>query len=107
MHGKIAGMTGPSVRVGLLLRRLLCRIFGHVMIRQRDGQMIATACKRCRRLEALDQILYTTRAKVTRGDIEQRMRDNPPGGFTFVSCNWKERKAKFVAASGVRKFVSF
>jgi hypothetical protein len=93
-------------RTILWLRLLLCRIFGHVMNRERDGQLIATACRRCPRLEALDQILYTARRKVTRGEIEQRMKDHPPEGYSFVSCNWKKRKARFVSASGADRFVT-
>jgi hypothetical protein len=49
---------------------------------------------------------FTLRHKVTRGDIERRMAEHPPLGYTFVDCNWKKRKAKFVNASGALKFVS-
>jgi hypothetical protein len=33
--------------------------------------------------------------------------DHPPTGYSFVSCNWKARKAKFVSSTETLKFVSF
>jgi hypothetical protein len=47
------------------------------------------------------------RREITRGDIERRTALHPPGGYLFVDCNWKKRKAKFVSASGARKFITF
>jgi hypothetical protein len=35
------------------------------------------------------------------------MLDNPPEGYSFVDCNWKKRKAKFVKDAGGLKFVAF
>jgi hypothetical protein len=49
----------------------------------------------------------TARAKVTRGEIEQRMKANLPEGYSFVDCNWKKRKARFVNATGTLRYVSF
>lgn len=93
--------------IQLFLRRLLCRIFGHRMAQERDGQLIATVCLRCHQIEAVDLMLYTARAKVTRGEIEERMKAHPPEGYSFVDCNWKKRKAKFVSESGNLQFVDF
>jgi hypothetical protein len=46
-------------------------------------------------------------AKFTRGDIELRMKARPPEGCSFVDCNWKKRKAKFVSPRGTLTFVTF
>ena len=43
----------------------------------------------------------------TCGDIERRVAAHPTEGYSFASCNWKKRKAKFIAASGALRFVSF
>ena len=94
------------VKIVSAFRRILCHIFGHVVIQVRDGQLIDTVCKRCGTLESVDQILYTARAKVTRGEIEERMAAHPPEGYRFVSMNSKKRKACFESASGELKFVS-
>lgn len=40
------------------------------------------------------------RRNVTRGEIELRMRTHPPEGYSFVSANWKKRKARFVGTTG-------
>ena len=51
---------------------------------------------------------YTARHKITQGDIEARMKAHPPEGYSFVDCNWKKRKAKFVSvSSGSLQYVSF
>jgi hypothetical protein len=50
--------------------------------------------------------MYTARHKVTRGEIEQRMAAHPPEGYSFVDCNWKKRKAKFVNTAGLKKYVT-
>jgi hypothetical protein len=42
-----------------------------------------------------------------RASIERRMATNPPKGYSFVSCNRKKRKAKFVSPTGQLKFVTF
>jgi len=60
-------------------------------------------CARC--LRVTDQ--KTVRRRVTYGDAERRMAAQPPPGYSFVSCNWKKRKAKFVSPAGLLKFVTF
>jgi hypothetical protein len=45
--------------------------------------------------------------ETTFGDIERKMAANPPEGYSFVSCNWKKRKAKFVSPGGTFKFLAF
>jgi hypothetical protein len=76
----------------IFLRRLICRLFGHT----RHNMSIATVgivfCTRCLRI-----VDYRTVSRqVTEGDIERRMANNPRAGYSFVDCNWKKRKAKFV-----------
>jgi prophage protein DUF1660 len=85
------------------LRLLVCRLFGHIKADVSLKSVGLRICRRC--LVVTDQ--KTARARVTRGDIERRMRDVPPAGYSFVDCNWKKRKAKFVSPSGVLKFVAF
>jgi hypothetical protein len=48
----------------------------------------------------------TVRRQLTRGDIERRMAANLPEGFSFVSANWKKRKAKFVSPADKLMFVA-
>ena len=60
-------------------------------------------CTRCLRI-----VDYrTVRHRITKGDIERRMAANPPSGYSFVNCNWKKRKAKFVSPQGKLNFVPF
>jgi hypothetical protein len=90
-----------------LLRRFICFFFGHrATLRQRDTTL-ASLCARCGKeaYEVPNFFKYTMRANVTRGDIERRMAENPPKGYSFVDCNWKKRKAKFVSPNGVAKHV--
>jgi hypothetical protein len=91
----------------LQLRRLVCFFFDRKMVNMRCGRFILTRCERCRQLQSLDRINYTARRKVRCGDIEKRMAANPPDGYTFIDCNWKKRKAKFVNSAGVSRFVTF
>ncbi len=43
----------------------------------------------------------------TKTEMERRMAKHPMPGCSFVSCNWKKRKAKFVSPTGKLKFVGF
>jgi hypothetical protein len=95
-------MKGLLVRINLFLRHLTCRIFGHVSANASMGTVGLKICRRCMRI--IEQ--KTIRARVTRGEIEQRMTAHPPEGYSFVGCNWKKRKAKFVNANGGQRFVS-
>lgn len=89
------------------LRRLVCFLFGHRFEHKQQGTMLLDVCVRCRKLRDVQQLRYTLRRKVTYGDVERRMAENPPKGYRFVSGNWKKRKAKFVSPSGHMKFVTF
>jgi hypothetical protein len=90
-------------RVDSALRRLICRIFGHAKVDMSLRTVGLRVCRRC--LVITEQ--KTVRARVARGEIEQRMRDYPPTGYSFVSCNWKKRKARFAKLSGITTLVSF
>ena len=94
-------MRRVFVRINFFLRRLICRFFGHVKRPVSLHSVGLLMCRRC--LVVTDQ--KTVRARVTRGEIEQRMAAYPPERYSFVSCNWKKRKAKFVSPAGKRKFV--
>lgn len=89
-------------RVNFILRRLTCRILGHARANVSMGTVGIVLCRRCLRITEQK----TVRARVTRGDIEQRMRAHQPEGYNFVSVNWKKRKARFVSTSGAPKFIS-
>jgi hypothetical protein len=96
-------MSKALARVKSWFRRLACKLFGH----SRHNMSIATVgivfCTRCLRI-----VDYrTVRREVTKGDIERRMANNPPAGYSYHDCNWKKRKAKFVSATGQLKFVAF
>lgn len=93
--------------VNAVVRRFLCLIFGHLPQREQHDELLATVCRRCRGLMSVQQLMYTLRSKVTRGEIEERMKANPPEGYSFVDCNWKKRKAKFVSPKGLLRHVSF
>ena len=85
-----------------------CRFFlGHRMAQGSNGNYLYTGCARGRRLESYEQLPSTLRCKQASGDIEHWMADNAPEGFSFVDCNWKKRKAKFVSPQGHLQFVAF
>jgi hypothetical protein len=89
--------------INFFRRRLVCRLFGHVKADMSIATVGVRVCTRCLRIT--DQ--KTVRARVTRGEIVQRMKEHPPKGYSFVNCNWKKRKAKFVSTSGALKTVLF
>jgi hypothetical protein len=78
------------------------------VIRSQSSQHVDCDCGH-RVLHTLlaDRRSPNSRRRTTKGDIERRMAANPPEGFSFVSCNWKKRKAKFVNTNGQLKFVAF
>jgi hypothetical protein len=89
------------VRMNFTLRRAICYFLGHKKV---DGSLHTVGLRHC--LRCLRIVDYrTVRRRVTRGDIERRMVAHPPEGYSFVSCNWKKRKAKFVSQSGRLKFI--
>jgi hypothetical protein len=83
--------------------RLVCFLFGHAKIDMSLRTVGLRVCRRC--LHIIDQ--KTVRSRNTRGDIERRMTMYPPEGYSFVDCNWKKRKAKFVSPGGLLRFVDF
>jgi hypothetical protein len=85
----------------LQLKRLVCFFFGHRLLNGSMGNVGITLCARCRKLEN-----RTSMRAVTRGQIERRMAAHPPEGYSFVNCNWKKRKAKFVAPTGKLLFIT-
>jgi hypothetical protein len=91
------------VRAVMAIRRLTCRIFGHVEANVSLRTVGLKQCRRCLRITAQK----TARARVTRGEIEQRMAAHPPEGYSFVDCNWKKRKARFVSEVGGLEFITF
>ena len=93
--------------ITLQFRRLVCFFFGHRFEQEQHEGVLLTVCIRCRKAIGAQQLKYTLRSKVTRGEIEQRMKAHPPEGYSFVDCNWKKRKAKFVSDAGALKFVTF
>jgi hypothetical protein len=82
-------------------RRAICFFFGHGKADVSLSNIGFKMCRRCLRLT--DQ--KTVRRETTRGDIERRMAARPPKGYSFLSCNWKKRKAKFVSPSEKAIFV--
>jgi hypothetical protein len=96
-------MKGLLIGLNQFLRRLTCRIFGHVKADMALHTVGLKVCRRCLRIT--DQ--KTVRTRVTRGEIEHRMAAHPPEGYSFVDCNWKKRKAKFVSEVGALKFITF
>ena len=67
-----------------MLRRAICYFFGHKKI---DVALHTVGLKQCTRcLRITDR--KTVRRRVTFGEIERRMADHPPKGYSFVSCNW-------------------
>jgi hypothetical protein len=91
------------LRLNLATRCLICRFFGHV---KHDVSFRTVGLKQCLHcLRVTDH--KTVRRRVTFGEVERRMAEHPPKGYSFVSCNWKKRKARFVSATGHLKFVTF
>jgi hypothetical protein len=86
---------------------LICRLFGHRITRERQEHLLYTGCGRCRQLVSIDLLKFTRKRDVTFGDLEHRMAAEPPEGYSFMSCNWKKRKAKFMSARGKLRFVNF
>ena len=93
--------------IAIQFRRLICWLYGHRFYYEQHDTLLVHVCRRCRKADGAQQLKYTSRHKVTRGDIERRMREHCPTGYSFVDCNWKKRKAKFVNEDGALKFVSF
>jgi hypothetical protein len=90
-------------RVNFALRRALYYFFGHV---KHDVSFHTVGLKQCLRcLRITDH--KTVRRRVTFGEVERRMAEHPPKGYSFISCNWKKRKARFVSPTGTLKFVTF
>jgi hypothetical protein len=89
-------------RVNLELKRFFCRFFGHKPHTVSFKSVGLTMCLRCLKMDR-----RIVRKNPTKGEIEQRMADYPPQGYSFVSCNWKKHKARFVSRAGQLKFVSF
>ncbi len=73
--------------------------------RIKSASIATVGTKICLRSLKMDR--RTVRRHVTRGEIEHRTSDHPLQGYSFVSCNWTTRKAKFVAPSGKLHFVAF
>jgi hypothetical protein len=67
------------------------------------GRRRVKQCLRCLRITDHK----TVRRQVTFGEVERRMAAIPPKGYSFVSCNWKKRKARFVSPTGKLTVVSF
>ena len=88
--------------INSFLRRVICRIFGHTIANMSLRIVGLRVCRRCRVITEQK----TVRARVTRGEIEERMRDHPPEGYSFVSVNWRKRKARFMSPSGSLRFVT-
>jgi hypothetical protein len=85
------------------MRRLTCKLFDHPRHNMSTATVGIVFCTRCLRI-----VDYrTVRREVTKADIERRVAANPPAGYSFLDCNWKKRKAKFVSTSGRRRFVQF
>ena len=96
------GLRSFILKLVLSFRRLACKIFGHAKVPGSFGSVGLLFCKRCAHIDR------TTECRsVTKRDVERRMAEHPPAGYSFVSCNWAKRKAKFVSPSGAPKFVSF
>jgi hypothetical protein len=93
--------------LSIRFRQFICYLLGHRVIKQRTETHELLACARCYRPFAETPLSITYRRDVTFGDVERRMSEHPPIGYSFVSCNWKKRKAKFVSPAGKLKFVSF
>ena len=89
--------------LNLTIRYITCRLFGHVKAHMHLNSVGLLVCRRCLRIT--DQ--KTARARITHGEIEQRMQAHPPEGYSFVDCNWKKRKAKFASPAGKLKFIGF
>lgn len=96
-------MRRPLARINFAIRRVLCYFFGHV---KHDVSFRTVGLKQCLRCLCITEH-KSVRRKVTFGEVEQRMMDHPPKGYSFVSCNWKKRKARFISATGHLKFVTF
>ena len=102
------GNYGDVVAVlKIRFRQLLCYFFGHRPVVQRTDTHELLGCARCYRLFAETPLSITYRRDVTYGEVERRMAAHPPTGYSFVSCNWKKRKVRFVSPAGKLKFVSF
>jgi Prophage protein (DUF1660) len=86
--------------VAIQFRRLLCLLFGHRFEHEQHDEVLMDVCIRCRKLRGMQQLRYTMRSKVTRGYIKSRMVAHPPNGYSFISCNWKKRTARFVSPTG-------
>ena len=83
------------------LRAVLCRLFGHSLFEMSIASVGLRQCARC--LRVIEP--KTSRRRVTYGDVERRMADNPPPGYRFVRVNWKKRRALFVSPTGKCKHV--
>lgn len=96
-------MKRQLARINFLLRRVACRLFGHVKADVSLRSVGMLMCRRCLRITDMK----TVRRTVTDGDIEQRMKDHPPEGYSFASRNCKSPRAKFVSPTGKLVFVTF